>query len=45
MLNAEQSRAKFKKKKEEERRMSQWRYDNPKYDYLISNHFQFNEYS
>ena len=44
MLNAEQTRAKFKKKREEERRISQWRYDIQKYDH-ISTHFQFNEYS
>ena len=44
MLKAEQSRAKLKKR-EEEWRMSQWRNDNPKYDYLISTHFKFNEYS
>ena len=38
MLKEEQSRAKFKKG-EEERRMSQWRSDNPKNDYLINTHF------
>ena len=44
MLKTEQSKAKSKKT-EMERKMSQRRYDIPKYDYLINTHFQFNEYS
>ena len=46
-VKAEQSRAKFKKRgeKRKKRRMSHWRYDIQKNDYLINTHFQFNEYS